>query len=185
MEHLNRDQLIEVFRHAKAARERDWVLFLVSFWHGLRASEATNLTPEHFQDGFLTIQRLKGSLRTVQPLVEDPEELLNEKAAIAAWLARHETSHGVSGRNKRLFPITRVQFYRLMRRYGRLAGLPKHLCHPHVLKHSIAMQSIKEAGIENVRQYLGHRSISSTGAYLRVTDEAASAAVISGSRRKG
>jgi site-specific recombinase XerD len=53
-----------------------------------------------------------------------------------------------------------------------------------VLKHSIAMQSIREAGIENVRQYLGHRSISSTGAYLKVTDEAASAAVIKSAGKK-
>jgi len=184
MEHLSREQLLAVLGHAKAARERDWVLLLVSFWHGLRASEAIGLTPEHFTDGYLAVQRLKGSLRTVQPLVSDENELLNEREAVEAWLARHETAHGGAGRAKRLFPISRVQFYRLMRRYGRLAGLPQHLCHPHVLKHSIAMQSIREAGIENVRQYLGHRSISSTGAYLKVTDEAASAAVVNGSRKR-
>jgi hypothetical protein len=39
------------------------------------------------------------------------------------------------------------------------------------------MQTIKTAGIENVRQYLGHKSIASTGSYLRVNDEQASAAV--------
>jgi hypothetical protein len=37
--------------------------------------------------------------------------------------------------------------------------------------------SEREAGIENVRQHLGHRSLSSTGSYLRVSDEAASGAV--------
>lgn len=39
------------------------------------------------------------------------------------------------------------------------------------------MQTIHSAGIENVRQYLGHKSMSSTGEYLKVTDEAASAAI--------
>jgi hypothetical protein len=39
------------------------------------------------------------------------------------------------------------------------------------------MLSIHKAVIENVRQYLGHRSIASTGAYLRVDDSAASKAV--------
>jgi len=34
------------------------------------------------------------------------------------------------------------------------------------------MQTIASAGIENVRQYLGHKSISSTGAYLKVSDGA-------------
>jgi integrase len=183
MEHLSREQLVALLGHAKANRERDWVLFLVSFWHGLRASEAVSLTPAHFVDGYLNIQRLKGSYRTVQPLVEDVDPLLNERAAVEMWLERHKSANCPNWQAARLFPISRVQFFRLIRRYGALAGLPKHLCHPHVLKHSIAMQSIREAGIENVRQYLGHRSISSTGAYLRVTDEAASAAVISGSRK--
>ncbi|HEY0702173.1 MAG TPA: tyrosine-type recombinase/integrase [Candidatus Acidoferrales bacterium] len=180
MEHLNREQLVSVLSHAKASRQRDWVLFLVSFWHGLRASEAINLTPDNFADGYLTVQRLKGSLRTVQPLVVDENDLLNERAAVDMWLAQHRAAHPGGGHNLPLFPISRIQFFRLMRRYGRLASLPQHLCHPHVLKHSIAMQSIREAGIENVRQYLGHRSISSTGAYLRVTDEAASLAVVKG-----
>ena len=39
------------------------------------------------------------------------------------------------------------------------------------------MQTIKKAGIEMVRQRLGHKSISSTGEYLKVTDEDASAAI--------
>jgi integrase len=183
MEHLSREQLVAVLREAKAARERDWVLLLVAFWHGLRASEAINLTPEHFADGFLTVQRLKGSMRTTQPLVEDENELLNERAAIETWLISHKTENGGDGRGKKLFPVSRFHFYRLMRRYGRAAGLPQHLCHPHVLKHSIAMQSIREAGIENVRQYLGHRSISSTGEYLKVSDEAASSAIAAAARR--
>src|SRR6202030_3688041 len=123
---------------------------------------------------YLTIQRLKGSEKTVQPLVEDAEELLNERVAVERWLESHKALHAGDGYRKRLFPISRVQFFRLFRRYGREAGLPRHLCHPHVLKHSIAMQSIPLAGIENVRQYLGHKSIASTGRYLKVSDEAAS-----------
>jgi integrase len=184
MEHLSRDQLLAVLGQAREARERDWILLLVSFWHGLRASEAVNLTPEHFADGYLTIQRLKGSLKTTQPLVENDDELLNERAAVEGWLAKHTACYGGDGAGKRLFAISRVQFFRLMRRYGRQAGLPKHLCHPHVLKHSIAMQSIGRAGIENVRQYLGHKSISSTGEYLKVDDDKASLAIAKASRSK-
>ncbi|MGH9716387.1 MAG: tyrosine-type recombinase/integrase [Candidatus Acidiferrales bacterium] len=176
MEHLSREQLREVLRCAREARKRDWVLLLITFWHGLRASEAVGLTPENFRDGFLTVQRLKGSLRTTQPLVEDADELLNERAAVESWIALH-------GRRERLFPISRVQFYRLMRRYGAAAGLPRHLCHPHVLKHSIARQTIREAGIENVRQWLGHVSIASTGEYLKVSDDEAAAAILGAAKK--
>jgi integrase len=184
MEHLSREQLLAVLGHARAKRERDWVLLLVSFWHGLRASEAVGLTPENFSDGYLTVQRLKGSLKTTQPLVEHEDELLNEKAAVEAWLAGHRAAHRGDWSSERLFPISRFQFFRIVRAYGRQAGLPKHLCHPHVLKHSIAMQSIRQAGIENVRQYLGHKSISSTGEYLKVDDDAASRAIASATGKK-
>src|ERR1700746_2027606 len=176
VEHLTREQIIDGMARAKATRERDWVLFLVTFWHGLRANEALALTPANFADGFVTVQRLKGSLKTVQPLVYDGEELLDEKAAIERWLSLHKIQHGGDGLRRRLFPISAVHFWRLMQRYGREAGLPRKLCHPHVFKHSIAMQSIG-AGIQNVKKYLGHKSISSTGAYLEVGDEEASRAV--------
>jgi hypothetical protein len=139
VEHLTRDQLRALLAEAQAHRERDWVLFLVSFWHGLRASEAVSLTPANFTDGFLTVQRLKGSMRTRQPLVEDPDEILNERAGVEAWIAQHSAAHGEAARDRRLFPVSRFQFYRLVRRYGAAAGLPQHLCHPHVFKHSIAV----------------------------------------------
>ncbi|PYU18348.1 MAG: hypothetical protein DMG32_26320, partial [Acidobacteria bacterium] len=46
-----------------------------------------------------------------------------------------------------------------------------------VLKHSIAMSTIELAGIENVKQWLGHKSLSSTGQYFQVTDDEAAQAV--------
>ena len=54
---------------------------------------------------------------------------------------------------------------------------PEKKTHGGYLKHTLAMQTIHSAGIENVRQYLGHKSISSTGAYLNVSDEDASSAI--------
>ena len=120
--------------------------------------------------GCVTVQRLKGSRKTTQPLVKHADPLLNEETGLFEYLA--ETSF-----NQRLFPIGRRQFWKLFQRYCEDAGIPKHKRHPHILKHSIAMQTIAKAGIENVRQHLGHVSIASTGAYLKVTDEDASAAV--------
>ena len=70
-----------------------------------------------------------------------------------------------------------------MQRYAAEAGIPARKRHPHVLKHTIAMQTIHSAGIENVRQYLGHKSISSTGSYLKRTD--AEAAIAIGDALKG
>ena len=53
------------------------------------------------------------------------------------------------------------------------------LAHPHSLKHSIARHSIKNGvGIEGLKTYLGHKTLSSTGMYLRIDDTEASAAIV-------
>lgn len=170
MQHLSKVELLRLLAAARAHRERDWLMILVAFWHGLRASEVTGFKRDAVRDGHLTIQRLKGSLRTVQPLVEHADPLLNERQALFDFCSK-------SNFNKPVFNVSRSQFWRLVQKHAKAAGIPGHKAHPHVLKHSIAMQSIGSAGIENVRQYLGHKSISSTGAYLRVTDADASSAV--------
>jgi integrase/recombinase XerD len=161
---------VSLLRAAKDHSERDWLMLLVGFWHGLRVSEILALTPESIRAGYITVQRLKGSLKTTQPLVSNEEPLLDEAAALR--ILSEKTGAGV-----RLFSLTRQHFWRRIRKHCKTAGIPDHKAHPHVLKHSIAMQTIKSAGIENVRQYLGHKSISSTGAYLRVDDDAASRAI--------
>ena len=171
MEALSKDELRALLEAAKSCRERDWLMILVGFWHGLRASEVCGLTASNIADGHVTVARLKGSLRTCQPLVAHEDPLLNERDPLIEFASRMHA-------NQRVFAVSRVQFYRLVRKYAALAGIPKRKAHPHILKHSIAMQSIAGAGIENVRQYLGHKSLASTGAYLKVDDATASSAVV-------
>jgi site-specific recombinase XerD len=170
MEHLSNEQLHAVLSHAKACRDRDWLMILVGYWHGLRASEVVGITAGSIADGHITVVRLKGSNRTCQPLVGSSDPLLDEARGLFDYTVGMHS-------NQKLFPISRVQFYRLFHRYALAAGIAKRNAHPHILKHSIAMQSIGSAGIENVRQYLGHKSLSSTGAYLKVDDSTASARV--------
>src|SRR5216683_8120501 len=139
-----------------------------------RISEVLTLTPENFDGGYCTSQRLKGSLKTIQPLVTHDEPLLNGRPAIDALLRRLRP-------DERLFGMLTKQNanYRFAK-YAKLAGLPKHKRHTHCLRHSRAMHTIKAAGIENVRQLCGHASIASTGFYLRVSDASAWAALGSG-----
>lgn len=162
---------------ARGVRERDWLMFLVAYQHGLRASEVVRLTRDQVRDGFITVQRLKGSNKTVQPLAEDAEPLLSERAAL-------ETLAADSPLNSPMFPISRVHYFRLFRKYAQRAGIPAHKCHPHALKHSIAKHTIDDAGIHNVRQWLGHKSIASTGEYLKVSDEDAAQAIAHAAGRK-
>jgi len=60
----------------------------------------------------------------------------------------------------------------LMKKYAALAGLPPHLRHMHVLKHSCGTHLIgKGAGIYEVKDWLGHKSISSTLVYAQFRNQ--------------
>lgn len=167
---LTRDQLKALLRAAKAKRDRDYLMIWLAFMHGLRASEVIRLRRDNFSGEHLTVQRLKGSLRTTQRLVRHSDSTLDGRKILFDFLLN------LRG-NQRLFPVTRVRFWQIVQEHAATARIPEHLRHPHVLKHSIAMQTIETAGIQNVRQHLGHKSISSTGEYLKVSDAQADAAV--------
>jgi integrase len=115
---LTRDELLAVLNAAKEHSERDWLLLLVTFSHGLRASEAVGLTKSHFRDGYLTVKRLKGSLKTVQPLLDHDLDLLNERAALTRYL------DDLAPRQK-LFTITRFGFDHIFKRRCEAAGIPR------------------------------------------------------------
>ena len=167
MKHLSQDEIKSLLREVPDERQR--LMFKVAFLHGLRVSELINLKRENIRDGYVKVQRLKGSLKTVQPFVAHPDPELDEAEGLKALF-------GTLKNGEKLFPMTRNGVYKLMQRAGIRAGIPIHKLHPHALKHSCAMVAIGKAGIQNVRQYLGHKSLSSTGEYLRESDETASKA---------
>ncbi len=167
MHHLTKDEFKALLGAVPNPRHR--LMLKVGFLHGLRVSELTGLVREDIQDGYVSVQRLKGSLKTVQPWVKLPDPVLDEYVDLKRLYASLEP-------RERLFPMTRFGVHKLMKRAGKAAGLPAHKSHPHALKHSCAMIGIDKMGIQRVRQYLGHKSISSTGAYLNVSDEEAAKA---------
>lgn len=74
--------------------------------------------------------------------------------------------------------LSRIQFFRVFRTVGELAGLPVEKRHPHVLKHSLASHLVAgNANLALVRQALGHRSINSTMAYIGTSDAQAAEAL--------
>lgn len=177
MTHLTKDQMERLLQAAVQTDSRLYLMCLLGWRHGLRASEICGLRVHNFDlsvsngQGYLTVARLKGSLRTTQPLFPDEAEAL------------HPLLVGKGG-NDFIFPgraagshISYIWFYQAFQKLAASLGLPKHLSHPHVLKHSAGMVVIKK-GIEYCRQYLGHKSIASTGAYLRVSDMEASKAAM-------
>src|SRR5271166_367381 len=120
------EQLTAVLE-AAGPGSRDHAAILLAYRHGLRASEVAGITPEHFQDGFLVLQRLKHSKRTTQRV--QPELWAVMEPLIA------QASAG-----QRVFGYTsRWAFYRAVQKHAAAAGIPAPMRRPHALKHSLAI----------------------------------------------
>ncbi len=144
---------------AKQRRQRDWLMFLVAYWHGLKPSEATGFQKNAIKDGQLTVVRANGTL-TRQRLVEDREPLLNEKQPLIDYLA-------AAPPDRPAFPVSREHFWNLFRQYARAAGTPPNKWHPHVLRATVAIEIGECAGIDAAQQHLGLNSFSAVMAYFK------------------
>jgi integrase/recombinase XerD len=162
MKYLTKSELESLLKVAKASSPLDELLMLISFNHGLRVSEVLALTKDNFVDGYLIVQRLKGSCRTAQ-------KLLPNEAALLAEYKIPECG--------RLFPIHRQTAWRHVKALGVAAGIPAHRVFPHCIKHTTAKIGLSGGmSIPELQTYLGHKSGNSTLQYLREDDQTASSA---------
>jgi len=162
----------------KAAREhsiRAWAMILLSYRHGMRASEVCGLrlADVDLKAGSITIRRLKGSLQTTQPLFPHRgQPVLDECAALRAWLrARPADGSDFLFTSQKGGKLDRTAFFRLFQAIATAAGLPAEKRHPHCLKHSLASHLVAgNVNLALIKQALGHRSINSTMLYVGTTD---------------
>lgn len=161
MKALSKPQLLMLLAAARAHRERDWLLLLVCFWHGLKASELVSFQKEAIDGGYLTIRKEDGSSRIRHMLIEHPEPLLNEKDALMKYAGHVEPGMPV-------FKLCRRRVDQLMKRYCTDAGIPAHLAHAQILRYTVARFSLESGGIEHTRRWLGHASRTSIYEYLKI-----------------
>lgn len=179
---LTPEETLAVLRAAKDRSVRDWCMVLLAYRHGLRASEVCGLrlADVNLKDGAISIQRLKGSMRTVQPLyTHRGQPLLDEVAALRSWLrVRPADGSDYLFTSQKGGRLDRTQLFRIFQSVAKAAGLPAEKRHPHVLKHSLASHLVAgNVNLALVKQALGHRSISSTMVYVGTTDAQAAEAV--------
>lgn len=143
--------------------------------HVKEARLVGGLTPENFSRGYIYVDRLKGSNPVRDELATEPwlSPDIIERPIVEEFLRAHAAVHhmdedGRDGAGQRLFPISRKTYWERMQRYGVAAGIPEHMCHPHILKHSIGKFLLRQMKlpIDIVQKRMGHKDMSSTGAYL-------------------
>jgi site-specific recombinase XerD len=181
MEGLSKEQFRAVLAQAKAHSERDWLMMLVHFWHGARASELVGgwaikgpkgkkvrylhpgLTSDNIQGDYLVFDRLKGSEPCKQKLVTHPDPLFDERKALFAFARK-------TPRKQRLFKLSRSQYWRNVRGYCLEVGVPQHLARTTVLKHTLGTLLIENMPINKVQRRMGHVSMGSTGKYMKAKE---------------
>ncbi len=180
MKGLTPEEVRKVLRTASESK-RNHAMILLAYRHGMRASEVCNLklTDVDLRNGEVTIRRLKGSLKTVQPLSDLPgQPLLSEKRVLRAWLAERRDASEYVFVSQKGGKLHRSQFFRMFQDVAERAGIPADRRHPHCLKHALGFALVAEnVHLSVVKQALGHKNIASTALYAIPSDEQVGRAV--------
>ncbi len=145
---------------------RDRAIFRIGYHRGLRAREIGMLQLADYsaKQDRLTFDRLKGSTGGEYHLCS------SEVRALRAWLRERGGEPGPLFPSRRGRPISQQMLDVLMKKYCRMAGIPRDRAHFHVLKHSCATHLLNRGeSIEDVQDHLGHRNIQNTLVYAKIT----------------
>jgi type 1 fimbriae regulatory protein FimB len=180
MQALTQTEILAVLKLVASESKRNHAMILLAFKHGLRASEvcALKTTDIDLKNGTITIRRLKGSLKSAQDLLDLPgQPLVSEKRVLKAWLEERATYRDPSDflfLSQKGGGLDRSAFFRVFQSVAERAGLSADKRHPHCLKHSLGFFLVEQGvALPSIQQTLGHKSLASTGVYLKVTDSRA------------
>src|ERR1700751_493940 len=179
LKHLSEDELLDVFETSRRRSTRDHALLIVCFQNALRASELISLRlgDIDWRNMEITIQRLKGSLKTTQPLFRmRGRPCMDEASALRAWLKERPSDSGsdflfVSQKGR----FNRNTVNRIFAEYCRLASearvargarpISESCSHIHALKHSRVTSVVGKMDLYLVKLLAGHAALSSTLRY--------------------
>lgn len=175
MKYWQPTELLAVLSEARKVSVRNHCMILFAYKHGLRATELCHIKLEDVADGRLDCQRLKGSLHTNRPLESDPNPLLDEKRALAAYLRERPDTGSIFLFISRLGSgMTRHAVRDIFEDAAFHAGIERGRRHPHCAKHTLGALAYR-AGVDTfaLQQLLGHRDAKATAVYAGVTQDEA------------
>ena len=149
---------------------RDRAMIELLYATGMRVSELVSVRGAdlHFDEHYLTCIG-KGNRERLIPIGEQATEWLRryQRDGRAALVKKRPALSrlfvNVRGRS-----LSRVGFWKILKGYGRRAGLPPTLS-PHVVRHSFATHLLERgADLRAIQMMLGHADLSTTQIYTHV-----------------
>jgi integrase/recombinase XerD len=165
------DALVTAPDTSTPAGVRDRAMLELLYATGLRVSELVGVRASdvNLTAGYLACTG-KGDKQRIVPVGDEA----------AGWMRRYQVSArpalmgGHSAEtlfvNQRGGPLSRVGFWKILKGYGRKAGLRRDLS-PHVLRHSFATHLLERgADLRAIQVMLGHADLSTTQIYTHVLE---------------
>jgi type 1 fimbriae regulatory protein FimB/type 1 fimbriae regulatory protein FimE len=144
--------------------DRDALLIIMAYRHGLRASEITALRWDQMdlKAGCLHVARLKHGEPSTHPL-RGPE-----LRGLRAWKRRQGESSPYVFSSLRGGPMTRRTVHYIVAHAAKAAGI-EFPVHPHMLRHGTGFYLANEGhDTRAIQLYLGHKNIQHTVRYTRL-----------------
>ncbi len=166
------DRLLNQVQQKTPVGLRDRAMIEVLYASGLRVSELVNLRQEHLhgERGYLRVLG-KGSKERLVPLGRSALEALQHYLEQGRPRFRGSATSSALFLSNRGRAMTRQQFFLLLRKHARAAGITVHLS-PHSLRHSFATHLLNRgADLRSVQAMLGHSDLATTQVYTHVTPD--------------
>jgi integrase/recombinase XerD len=153
---------------------RDRAMFDLLYATGMRVSELVGVRAAdlHLDEGYLTCIG-KGNKERLIPIGDQAVDSVRRYARDGRPALAARSKARASVRlfvNARGGPLSRIGFWKILKRHGAAANLPRTLS-PHVIRHSFATHLLERgADLRAIQMMLGHADLSTTQIYTHVLE---------------